>query len=709
MSTLKSTVTFKTLIEDGVLAPIHRAFGEAIRRQVGEDEADVVLAAALCSEQLGRGHACLELSSVSGLAFLAGEQSFRTIQYEDWPGVSEWVDRLENSAVVTTVTSANHDSDKVSTPLVLDRERKRLYLARYWFFEQKLAASIAKRIGSTTTNESTVARLIDSLFPDRDSPGTRDQYEAVRNSIDRRFSVITGGPGTGKTTTVARLLAVRMLLHAEAGHDPSSLRILLMAPTGKAAQRLNESLARATSRLNVGPQVQSALASVTAGTIHRILGWTPLPPERGGPFRHNADLPLAADIVLVDEASMVDLALMGRLFDAIPATAQVVLIGDRDQLASVEAGSVLGDLCAERTGEPFLTEKPQKKSARPKRRKHDSRQLTLPLGDDSLDDNSESASTIDDQQQSRDGLSHCVATLKYSHRFSADSALGRLALAIREGRSDDVIEQLRNSDPAEIRWLDAAPGATAKASMGEPAGIDAVTETVELAAAAYGEFLRKLHDHAAGNQRILQAAGRVRVLCAHRGGRRGEVSVNQQIVDRLFSQRLLRGHGREAFGRLVMVSRNDYRLDLFNGDVGIVVRHEQGMSSRSSGRMILFEAPDEGSGVRRLPASLVSGVQDCFAMTIHKSQGSEFQSVFLVLPEHDSPVLTRELLYTAVTRVKEDADATSKKALPGFLCVAGSESVIRSAVLRNVHRASGIRDSIEIRLAEGFSRTDIRK
>ena len=198
----------------------------------------------------------------------------------------------------------------------------------------------------------------------------------------------------------------------------------------------------------------------------------------------------------------------------------------------------------------------------------------------------------------------------------------------------------------------------------------------------------------------LKTAAQSRVLCAHRSGLRGESMLNQSIADRLMSEGLLSPYAGDSLGRLMMVSRNDYRLDLFNGDVGVVAKaddHSHASNAAGRGRVILFEDTSEESGVRRVPASLVPSVQDCFAMTIHRSQGSEFRQVLLVLPEHDSPVLSRELLYTAVTRVKESRDPDSGKMLPGFLCIAGSESVLRGAIARGIYRASGLSEGIQRR------------
>ncbi len=737
MTALASSLTFQQLAVDGVLSPIHQALADTLHRVDPAANPDVLLAAVLCSEQLSRGHVCLDLSTAHQIVFPTSDSDSRIREYNNWPEVTTWVETLQHSPLVTVV-ERGVDREAASTPLVLDVENYRLYLARYWYFEQRLAGNISRRLkqNSLPFDEARLQSEIAELFPDRENSGSRDQCLAVANSVDRLFSVITGGPGTGKTTTVARLLALRLLQHLAAGNDPAELRILLMAPTGKAAQRLNESLSRATQQLNVDQRVQDALKQVSAGTIHRLLGWTPLPPERGGPFRHRAEVPLEAEIVLVDEASMLDLALMCRLFDAIPQSAQVILIGDRDQLASVEAGGVLSDLCgnlsgntvarlseqrreviARRTGlntadagsdvssasvpvrELVSTEK-KKTKATSRKKKADAKQLTLSFvaEENSDDDSTPSLACVEQVETAVAGsttpasaLAESVATLNYSHRFSAESSLGQLAAAIREGRADEAISLLRAANPDEIRWLD-----------DDHTGTSPVDAAIDQAANGYRDYLERLNDEPNGSLEILHRAGQMKVLCAHRSGLRGETMLNQRIVERLTTDGLLSHYAGDSFGRLVMVSRNDYRLDLFNGDVGVVAKADtepKPSSVAGQSRVIVFEDGSDDSGVRRVPAALIPGVQDCFAMTIHRSQGSEFRQVLLVLPEHDSPVLSRELLYTAVTRVKESVDHASGQASPGFLCVVGSESVVRAAIDRCIHRASGLSEGIEQRVS----------
>ncbi|MBI1310522.1 exodeoxyribonuclease V subunit alpha [bacterium] len=674
-------VSFEQLKTHGLLAPIHLALAESFRRLDPNVSEGVVLAAALAGEQLSRGHVCLDLDSLDSVSFQPADLDVPARTISDWPHRADWAHCLQNSSLVTTIeASASDDCRSPDTPLVFDTQHHRVYLARYWHYEQTLAALIRRRVNSPLQppDEAKLQQDIATLFPDRDTPGGRGQCLAAANAIDRSFAVITGGPGTGKTTTVARLLALRLLqarvTDGESGSGSqinSGLRVLLMAPTGKAAQRLNESLQRAAARLQIDKDVRAALNEIAAGTIHRVLGWTPTPPERGGPFRHNADHPLDADIVLVDEASMVDVGLMCRLFEAVPADAQIILMGDHDQLASVEAGGILGDLCGDLAGEALNVDvdRGQVLAARTG--------LDLTRND----------GTAVSKTTGPTPLQRSIVALTFSHRFSSESQLGQLAAAIRAGDASTAIALLADSNSEQIEWL---PGRNFTATL---------DEVVRRAALGYSSYLELLRQQPAGSANVLGELNRQRVLCAHRDGQAGESTLNHRITDRLAAIGLIRPVRQHYSGRPVMVTRNDYRLNLFNGDVGVVVR-ESGRATGSgragsSDSAVLFEDSTSEDGVRRVPESLVPDAQDCFAMTIHKSQGSEFHHVLLVLPPMDSPVLSRELLYTAVTRVKDEFDAATGKTQPGQLCLAASETVLRAAIDRQIRRTSGVRDAIE--------------
>ena len=652
-------LSLQRMAEDGALGPVHVALAELIGRLDAAAGDEVVLGAAIASDQLARGHVCLDLASVAQITFSIQGAGERFVRYDDWPPRDAWIQKLRASAAVEVRDCAD-DAENLERPLVLDVEHGKLYLARYWYYQQKLAKNISARVGAPpmVLDETRLVEGIELLFPDRAQPGGRDQCVAAANAVDQRFSVITGGPGSGKTTTVAKLLALRLMQAL----DPGALKVVLMAPTGKAAQRLNESLGRVTAQLRVPREIRARLEVVKAGTIHRMLGWTPVPPERGGPFRHGAESPLDADVIVVDEASMVDLGLLWRLFDAIRPEAQVVLMGDRDQLASIEAGGVLGDLCGDASHAD-----PGRMSA--------SRRTVL--------EQRTGMSSLSSLGSGSPGpLADHVITLRHSHRFDPAGVLGRLALCVRGGDDEGVIESLRGSDPALIRWSDARSTDAARAVI------------LQEAVAHYEPYLELLHENPRGSLEVLRRLNRFRILCAHRSGVLGESNLNQGVAGRLVARgRIAASRGLHP-GSPIMVTRNSYHQQLFNGDVGVLV---QGDESEAGGVFGLFEdSSAEAGGYRRVPAALIPAPQACYAITIHKSQGSEFHRVLVVLPERPSPILTRELLYTAVTRVSDEVDAATGARSPGTLHLVGSEAVIRAAVAQRIRRTSGLSDALAL-------------
>jgi exodeoxyribonuclease V alpha subunit len=431
-----------------------------------------------------------------------------------------------------------------------------------------------------------------------------EQALAIEHCMTHRLTMIAGGPGTGKTTTVTRLLA-RWLAE---GHTANE--IALMAPTGKAANRLNQSLASAIDRLDLDPAIRQSLQTLQASTIHRGLKYTAAPPERGGPFRHTRSNPLHAGLIVVDEASMIDMELMSYLFAAIGPRAHVVLLGDPDQLVSVEAGCVFGDLVA----------------------------------DDSL-------------------AAGSVAKLTVSHRFGSGSDLGQLARAIRDGDAGAAIELLRNGE-GNIQWFaEDDPAATA-------------VRVVELAAELYSPYLKTLAESPDDAALALGEFNRFRVLCATHHSWRGDHRMNRAIADRLTTMGLLPPDG---VGRPVMVQTNAYRQGLYNGDTGIIVRDSAGELQA------IMEGRDACGGPRIVPAGLLPPAGDAWAETIHKSQGSEFHQVMVLLPEACSGLVSRELLYTAVTRACDEGTQ------PGRLVLVGSEAVVRHAIDTRVQRHSNLR------------------
>jgi len=464
------------------------------------------------------------------------------------------------------------------------------------------------------------------LFPEEASS---EQRWAAATAVTRRLTVIAGGPGTGKTTTIARLL----LLLDEQARATSGRRLMvaLAAPTGKAANRMQEAVAAELSRLDVDDETARRLGSIGGSTLHRLLGTHPGNASR---FRHDRHHHLHHDVVIVDETSMVASALMARLVEAVRPDARLILLGDPQQLASVESGAVLEDVVG-----PNTTRMRVQTPARVE-----------------LESLTGTTIPVDDAGPEAPAITNSVVLLRTNFRFSG--ALGDLASAIRDGDVDRAMEVLRGGDEA-VGWLDLDPG-----SASEPALMP-----VRAVAQSWGGDLRMaaLAGDAAG---ALDVLGSTRILCAHRRGPAGVGVWNQRIEAWLVEDdpdRLTEGLWYP--GRPVMVTANDYTLRLFNGDSGVSVL-----------------LPDDRKGVafvRPAGADLVSpsrlgSIETVYATTIHKSQGSEFATVVVLLPEADSRLLSRELLYTAVTRTTQR------------LLLVGSEASVRQALTRRISRNSGL-------------------
>ncbi|MFZ5724424.1 MAG: exodeoxyribonuclease V subunit alpha [Pseudomonadota bacterium] len=484
-----------------------------------------------------------------------------------------------------------------TTPLVLDAGH-RLYLRKYFVFEQQVAQDLlARAVDAPLAGDDAVEDALDA----RVAAGDVDpqQRAAARIALRRRLAVITGGPGTGKTTTVARILAAMLAVDAVA---PS--RIRLAAPTGKAAARLGESIRTAKARLLAAGGNASLIERIPeqAQTLHRLLG---IRPDTRRP-RHGRDHPLPLDVLVIDEASMIDLPSMARTLAALPPTARLVLLGDAHQLASVEAGAVLGDICH------------------------------------GLDAGSTSP------------LAASLAQLVTSHRFRDDSGIGALARAVKDGDSVRTLA-VADTDPSVSLQASSTPDDLAATAIN--AWRDTFTATdVVTAAARFDRF---------------------RILCALREGPAGVRTVNAGIEQALADAGLIASDATAATfyrGRPLLVTENDYGIALFNGDVGLVWPDDDGVLRAC------FVAAD--GSVRRLPLARLPAHETCYAMTVHKSQGSEFDHVALVLPGTDSPVLGRELVYTGVTRAKSS------------VTIQASREVLTMAVERRIRRSSGLRDAL---------------
>jgi exodeoxyribonuclease V alpha subunit len=570
---------------------------------------ELELAALLVSRQRTGGHICLPLHEIAGQPLPAVYRGL-----ERAPEVDDWIEKLQGTDVVGTPGEFK--------PLILD-EQGRLYLRRYWEYEKRLADIIKSRLNAArpAVNTALLRQGLSRFFPTKGE--TNWQKVAAFTAVMSNFCVITGGPGTGKTRTVAAILA---LLLEQAGDK--RLRIALTAPSGKAAARLKDSVQNAKATLNCANEIKEALPT-DATTIHRLLGVIADSPY----FLHNADHQLITDVVIVDEASMVDLALMSKLFQAVPESARIILLGDKDQLTSVEAGYILGDIC--NTGAPS--------------------QLSKEFGKIYAASTGETPAV---KLRPRENLMQdTIIELKRNYRFKSDGGIFKLSRAINAGDVETAFEILRNKSHGEISWRLSPPARSLPA---------AVREKVT---AGYKEYLQT-DEHA----EALVKFGEFQILCALRNGPYGVGELNRLAEQSLSEAGLLERKGQWYRGRPVMITRNDYNLKLFNGDIGLALPD-------ANGEMRVFFAYADGE-IRKFSPSRLPVHETVFAMTIHKSQGSEFGAVLLILPSEDAPILTRELIYTGLTRARDRVEIWSP------------ESVLRAALSKRTLRTSGLRDAL---------------
>ncbi|MFL9911413.1 exodeoxyribonuclease V subunit alpha [Paraburkholderia sp. RL17-337-BIB-A] len=674
-------------VERGWLRDVDHAFAGFLAREVADAHALLILAAALASHQLGRGHVCLDLkATLADPAFvlsLPPDGSAARDTLDDETAVAMPSKVLENITLERWLATLAHP-ELVSvgageTPLVLVGTR--LYLRRYWQYEQNVVRAIGVRLGAAAQLERELdgdglAHALDTLFPRANDADAQTDWQKLACALAARsaFSIVTGGPGTGKTTTVVKLLALLQRLALAAGEDGRPLRIRLAAPTGKAAARLNESIAGAVARLPLAtfPQGDAIRAAIPVAvtTLHRLLGTRP----DSRRFRHHAGNPLSLDVLVIDEASMVDLEMMNAVLDALPAGARLILLGDKDQLASVEAGAVLGELC-ERAGDGHYTLA--------------TRAWLHEMTGEQIDGTHLDANGT--------ALDQSIAMLRFSHRFSAKSGIGKLAEAVNQGNSSKVAKVLAQGY-ADLALLECSERNDAALKALVVDGIvrdDAeARESSANGRRGYRYYLQVLRDtqpqHGADTaafdawaNRVLEAHGAFQLLCALRRGGWGVEGLNRRVARLLQEERLIAVTGGWYLGRPVLVTRNDYELGLMNGDIGITLALP--VADGAWSLRVAFAAGDGSHRIKWVLPSRLQAVETVFALTVHKSQGSEFTHAALVLPEAPSPVLTRELVYTGITRARS------------FLTIAsaGGQSIVEQAVQTRVLRASGLSNGFD--------------
>jgi len=574
----------------------------------GRQDSALFLSTALVSSQMRSGHVCLDLNLLDSEAF--GQQCFPQSKLHGSVSTAQAVQALQEASVVGKPGDFR--------PLILDGQH-RLYLNRYWRYQHKLSAKIrdlSVKVASVADAVQTRERL-SAYFNSLSSEEPDYQKLAAAVSLLKPFCAITGGPGTGKTHTVAKIIA---LLAEEYKDKP--FRVMLAAPTGKAAIRLQESIRKVKPQLPCSDEIKEKIPD-EAATIHRLLGWIKHSPY----FRYNHENRLALDLLVVDEASMVDLALMAKLVAALPDACRLILLGDNNQLSSVEAGAVLGDICGD--GSTTFT----------------------------ANFCSALANIVDEKKmQFASGEKHemndCIVHLQKSYRFDAAKGIGALSRAIRAGDADDALAVLRDPNDEQVQW-----------------------RNLDMAELAQNVFEPLVVSRQAADQEHLSKINNYRILCAVRSGRQGVVQINDYICSRI---RQMHGFSSEVAyypGQPILITENDYGIGLFNGDLGVV-----GSDPVTHSIHVCFSGKD--GEIRRIKPFRLPPHETAYAMTVHKSQGSEFKKICLMLPEQASPVLSRELIYTAVTRASEKVE------------IWANEQTLRNTINQKVYRSSGLRDEL---------------
>jgi len=592
--------------ETGFFSRIDIHFARFIKRLCMPVNDNTVLAAALVSKYTREGHICLDLAEHAGKKVVFSAQLLSTLEC---PSLDTWVEDLRACSVVGMPGDY--------TPMVLDTAC-RLYLWRYWDYERTCADKLLFLSRQKKSFDVEMFRQgLQEVFPQEDDCGSKEQKLSALAALRSGLCVITGGPGTGKTTLVSKILS--LLAH----HD-SSLSVALAAPTGKAAQRVGEAVFETIRLFDLPDEIKVSLSG-KASTIHRLLG---IVRSKSLP-RYNRNNLLPHDVVVIDEASMVDLSLMAKLVQAVKPSARLILLGDKNQLASVQAGHVLGDICD--TGAVYGY----------------SQELVADVKE---------MIGYDLETGIESGMQDSVIELKRTYRFSPESGIYQLSRCVNEGDVSSCMDIIRSDGYKDIRFYETS------------AEEQVVRNLQTIILDAYSPCLRGTDPG-----ECLRLFNSFRVLCALREGPAGVVRMNALIEQTLAAHGLIKPAAQYYHGRPVLITANDYNMRLFNGDIGIILFDKEDRELRA-----FFPAP--AGAPRKISVARLPQHETAFAMTVHKSQGSEFDHVLLMLPEKDAQVLSRELIYTGITRARNRLDL--------FFDI----DVFSAAAARRTKRTSGLRD-----------------
>lgn len=576
----------------------------------GEDA--VLLASVLASYFYRQGDVCIRLDKLAGQPLFTNAEEDVSLQA---PSFEEWVAALEKSSVV--------GGPDTFRPLIWDG-KKRLYLQKLWYYEDRLFRQILEKssIDEAAIDYKLLTLGLQQLFPKSEQPVDWQKIAAI-TAVRSQFSVISGGPGTGKTSTVVRILA---LLAQQAVKNQQHLSIALAAPTGKAAARLQQSILQARESIPISEEALKIIP-VKAKTIHQLLGAS----RHSAKLKYHAENPLPVDVLIVDEASMIDQALMSKLMDALLAKTKVILLGDKDQLASVEAGAVLGNICGKATNT---------------------------ISDELADYLTEIGLEVPDEivSESPQKLTDNITLLTKNYRFKDESGIAELAAVVNTGNHSEAQEILTKNRFSDI-------------SLSIPEHFETIEEK---SVTSVSRFLKSASQRGSVDSMFSEFATE-QILCAHRKGPYGVAHLNARIEHILKRKGTIPANKTWYPGRPVIINQNNYGLGLYNGDIGIC------LVDKSNRPEVVFQRED--TLVRYAPSRL-NNFDLAYALTIHKSQGSEFDSIMLILPDQPSQLITRELLYTAITRARQRVE------------IVGSAKTFEQGVKKRVERTSGLQDRL---------------
>lgn len=600
----------------GIFSDLDISFAQFIHRISDKKPPELFWVTLLLSYvSSSEGHVCLDLESVNSVY----PPEILNKKIPVLPPVNKLTEIVTQCSVV--------GKPGEFCPLILDG--RLLYLQKFRQYENGIAEKLNAFTEKTkeTSDPDCLLKLLDKYFP-QEKEEINWQRIAAFIAATKQLCIITGGPGTGKTTAVVEILALLL----ELGKD-RELRVALAAPTGKAAARMDEAVNKAKNSLKNFKDINEAIPA-SASTIHRLLGAIP----KSHSFRYNQDNPLPVDIVVIDEASMIDLSLMAKLLKALPDHCRLILLGDRDQLASVEAGSVFGDICNP-TYLPVFS-----KSFR----------------DDLQPFTSTNLPSSNIKEKAPD-IADLMVELKKVYRFKGP--LAECSNAVKNGEGENTLSIITKSDPEVIQWKE-------------------LTSGTHLSDSIKGNVLQRWQAYLEADtiEKMFSAFNRFRMLCVLRSGPFGVENMNRIIENILSKEGAISPTTKWYTKKPVMITKNDYQMSLYNGDTGIISPDPQ-----DEGKLKAWFPPlttDNKAAFRSFSPSRLPANETAYAITVHKSQGTEFDSIMLLLPDKDTPLLTRELIYTGITRAREK------------VIIYGKENVFKAAVKRGIERRSGLRDKL---------------